>query len=95
MADREWLYIFCYDVSKNYDRRRLVAVLEKQMARVQYSVFEGMLTDKQARRLGENCARYLGVDDSLRVYAISAAGHDRSFVYGVGALPEREGYFLL
>lgn len=95
MADREWLYVFCYDVSKNHDRRRLVALLETHLARVQYSVFEGMLTDGQARRLGQQCAGFLGVDDSLRVYAISAAGHGRSFVYGAGVMPEREGYFLL
>lgn len=95
MADREWLYIFSYDVSKNYDRRRVVAVLEKRAHRVQYSVFEGMMTHKQAVHLAENCARYLGEKDSLRVYALSAAGHRNSFVFGAGVLPEREGYYLL
>jgi CRISPR-associated endonuclease Cas2 len=95
MADREWLYVFTYDVSKNHDRRRVAARLERELVRVQYSVFEGPLTHIQAKRLAEACARFLGVDDSLRVYAISAAGHGRSLVYGAGQLPEREGFYLL
>jgi CRISPR-associated protein Cas2 len=95
MADREWVHVFCYDVARDRDRRRLADVLERELVRVQKSVFEGPLTQTQARRLADRAARHLGPDDSLRVYALSAAGHGRSFAYGAAYLPEREGYYLL
>jgi CRISPR-associated endonuclease Cas2 len=95
MADREILYVFCYDISRDYDRTRVAALLEKELIRVQYSVFEGMLTKKNARRLAESACQFLGETDSLRAYAISKAGHQNSFVYGAGYLPEQEGYYLL
>lgn len=63
--------------------------------RVQKSVFEGMLRASEAERLAKQCARFLGEEDSLRVYCVSPAGHARSFVFGAGILPEREGYYLL
>lgn len=95
MKQAEWVYVFTYDVRKDYDRTRVAAVLEKELARVQKSVFEGYLTQNHARKLAEECCQYLGEADSLRVYALSAAGHRNSFVYGAGYLPEREGYYLL
>lgn len=95
MGQREWLYVFCYDISRDKDRRRLVKQLEEHMARVQYSVFEGMMAHDEAKKLAERCAPFLGIDDSSRVYALSSAGHARSFVFGAGYLPEPEGYYLL
>ena len=95
MADREWLYVFAYDVVKNHDRRRVSAALEKELVRVQKSVFEGMLTQRQAKQLAQKAACFLGEADSLRIYAISAAGHRQSMTYGAGYLPEREGFYLL
>ncbi len=95
MANREWLYLFCYDVTGDKDRSRLASLLEKNLTRVQKSVFEGMLSQSEARNIGENAALLIGPDDSLRVYAITAAGHRNSFVFGAGYLPEREGYYLL
>ena len=95
MADREWIFVFCYDVERNNDRRRIAAALASELVRVQKSVFEGPLTHVQSKRLAERAARYLGENDSLRVYALSASGHARSFTYGAAYLPEREGYYLL
>lgn len=95
MKHKEWIYVFSYDIKKDYDRTRLAALLERELARVQKSVFEGYLTRENARMLAQECCQYLGETDSLRVYAISAAGHRNSFVFGAGYLPEREGYYLL
>ncbi len=43
------LYIICYDIEKDKSRTKLAKIMEQYGKRVNYSVFECMLTDAQHR----------------------------------------------
>lgn len=91
----ELLFIFTYDISRDRPRRRVADLLEAACVRVQKSVFEARLPPREARRLGKRVARELEPGDSLRVYAVTSNGLDRSFAYGPVPLPERQDFYLL
>ncbi len=95
MAETAMLTVFCYDVADDRDRRRVARVLEDRAVRVQDSVFEARLTERQAAALFEAVARELGAGDSLRAYAITAQGLRRSRATGGAPLPEDRDFFLL
>lgn len=95
MATAEMLMVFCYDVSDDRRRRRIVRLLEDAAVRVQKSVFEARMTEQLANRLATDIARHLAVGDSLRVYAIGARGLARSRSYGGAPLAELQDFYLL
>ena len=96
MAEREMLTVFAYDVSSDKSRRKVARVLEKVASRVQGSVFEVRMTAARAKRTGAAIAPHLGPGDSLRVYAVGAAGQARSRVWGDAAPYEDDAdYWLL
>jgi len=96
MSSREMMMIFCYDVSDNKSRRKVAKLLEAEMTRVQYSVFECRMTRVQSDILAQRAASHLGEGDSLRVYAVGQNGYRRSRVYGDASPFEPvEGYWLI
>ncbi len=95
MVEGEMLYVVCYDISRDSARTRVAALLETELARVQESVFEGRMSAFAARRLGERAAVLIGPDDSIRIYAVGAAGLKRSLVFGPRPLPEADDFYLL
>lgn len=90
------LMVFVYDVSSSARRRKVAKTLENHATRVQYSVFEGRMSQKRAEYVATKSAKFLDEGDSLRVYAIGADGLRRSQVFGrsIPFEPE-EGYWLL
>jgi CRISPR-associated protein Cas2 len=96
MPDREMLTVFAYDISSDKRRRKVARALEKVAARVQESVFEVRMSAALARRTAAQINPLLGPGDSLRLYALGAAGQSRSQVLGDGAPMETDvGYWLL
>lgn len=95
MARPHHLFVFSYDVVRDSDRRRVAALLEDHIARVQKSVFEGRLTARQAEQLARRTARLLGPDDSLRIYCVTDDGRRLSAVHGRGVLAEAHDFWLL
>ncbi len=95
MARATHLYVFAYDVERDWAREKVAHALEEQLVRVQKSVFEGRLTQDQARRLARRVQAHLAPADSLRVYAVTADGLDASLVVGVPPLPEKHAFMLL
>jgi CRISPR-associated protein Cas2 len=91
----EMLMVFCYDVSSNRARRRVAGLLEDRCVRVQRSVFEARMSRTDAQRLARKAARELEPGDSLRVYAVTEAGLERSLAYGILPLPEAQDFYLL
>lgn len=90
------LYVVTYDVVCDRRRRRVAALLEGYGRRVQYSVFECVLEDRQVRelvrRLGERVKRE---EDSVRVYPISGQMVGRVVVMGgVEVLREEWGVIV-
>lgn len=95
MATAEMMMVFSYDVSDNKRRRKVAKRLEDRMARVQKSVFEARMSQREAESLADSVVILLDKSDSLRVYAIGDAGFNRSRVYGAGSPFEGpEGYWI-
>ena len=70
----EMTVVISYDVQSARLRRRVVKVLQAELARVQKSVFEGRLTRAAAEALYTRAEREIEDGDSLRMYVITAAG---------------------
>lgn len=91
----EILYVVCYDIQKDSARERVSTLLGEHLVRVQKSVFEGRMTERQCARLMRKAALLIGEDDSLRAYGVSATGLKRSLAYGPQPLPEPQDFYLL
>lgn len=85
MARTEMTVVMSYDIGDNRRRRRMSKLLEKQLTRVQHSVFEGRLDAAETDALARAASDHLGPGDSLRIYSVGADGLRRSRVLGDGA----------
>lgn len=94
MARPDHLYVFTYDVEMDGRRVKLAKLLDEWLDRVQFSVFEGRLSLREARKLATKASLLLGPEDSLRVYCIPENGRALSMAFGRGQLPEA-GDFLI
>lgn len=96
MARGEMLVVMSYDVGASRARRKLAALLEAELTRVQKSVFEGRLTAARTEALRRRAAALLEPGDSLRVYSVGADGLRRSAVEGTGApLQEAADFWVI
>jgi CRISPR-associated protein Cas2 len=65
------LYVIAYDIPCNRRRRKVAELLEGYGQRVQYSVFECVLSDKKLKELKQRLRKRINLhEDSLRFYAI-------------------------
>ncbi len=87
--------VFCYDIQRDRTRARVARLLEGRAVRVQKSVFEARLSQREAERLFDAAAAILEPDDSLRMYALSAAGLPRCRARGGAPIPDDGDYWLL
>ncbi len=80
------LYVVAYDIGCQRRRQKVADVLEAYGRRVQYSVFECVLTGKQYAALKDRLARHVELPvDSVRFYPLS--GHTTGQVEIWGAVP--------
>jgi len=95
MAERPMLMLVCYDIAQARARARIAATLEEQAVRVQESVFEVRLTERQAAALFNTLADWVSPGDSLRMYGVSAAGLARSRAVGGAPIPDDAPYWIV
>lgn len=70
-SKKKSFWVVAYDVSDNLRRSRVVKVIEKVGIRVNYSVFECMLTDKQLEKLQAEIANLmLPSEDTVIFYPL-------------------------
>jgi len=89
------LMVLCYDIADARTRARVAATLEDCAVRVQESVFEARLTGRAADRLFDRLASLMAPGDSLRMYAVSAAGLGRSRAAGGVPIPDDAPYWII
>lgn len=89
------LAVFCYDVSRDYSRRKLADLLGEYATRVQDSIFEGWMTRSQAVRLAKRASALLGPHDLFRVYHLESRAARQTTVYGPGPPVELHDFHLL
>lgn len=80
-------YLVCYDIVNNHRRNKVAKLLESYGLRVQKSVFECVLDDKQQENLQKRLMKLLNKrEDQIRFYPLSA--HCRDKVVVLGRQPE-------
>lgn len=94
-ASTKRIYVFAYDISDNGRRKRVSALLERLLTRVQYSVFEGQLTRAAAELLYEKAYSRLMPGDKLRMYYLPRKALDFSRQFGGANFPEEGEFWLL
>ena len=95
MPQRRMTTVICYDIERDRTRARVARMLEDRAVRVQRSVFEARLNEREADRLFDQLSRELDEDDSLRMYVLAAAGLTRSRAHGGAPLPEDNDFWLI
>jgi CRISPR-associated endonuclease Cas2 len=95
MAAGRHLVLIVYDISDARVRARVADALERRMTRVQESVFEGWMTDRQGRALAESAASMIQIDDSLRLYVLPRGGVNRCQAWGFPPAPMADGLLII
>lgn len=87
--------LISYDISDDKRRLKVMKALQDHGKRVQYSVFECRLRDKQLARLKERLKPLVKEpQDSVRIYYICADDVVRLEVIGKGSVTKDNVYYL-
>jgi CRISPR-associated protein Cas2 len=90
------LILISYDIPDDRRRTRLAHTLEDFGQRVQYSVFECLLSEDQMAHLRERVAKLTDpAEDSVRFYRLCANCEARIEIQGLGKVTEDPEIFLL
>lgn len=85
--DRATFTLVVYDVRDDRRRARLARVLVSYGERVQYSVFECHLTERQLAACVKSVSREIDpAEDSVRLYRIPSGALERTILLGGGGL---------
>ena len=92
MSDGSLTYVVCYDIPDDRRRSRLARCLDSFGGRVQWSVFEAVLTralfDNLVSRIGEII---VPATDSVSIYPLCASCAAKSVFLGLADRDERPG----
>jgi CRISPR-associated protein Cas2 len=88
------LWLISYDISDDKARQRVYNILKDYGKRVQYSVFECHLDERQYQLLRTCLLEKLDDTDSLRWYPLCVWCGAAVFFQGVGLPAEDEDFFL-
>ncbi len=76
-------YVVAYDITSDRSRRKVAAILNGVLKRVQYSVFEGDAPPEVLAAAVRRALRHLDTEtDSLRVYRLCRACAPKVDAYG-------------
>ena len=89
-------YLICFDIVNDKTRRKVVKELLANSIRVQKSVFEALLTDKQFIKLKNNLDKLIDYEkDSIRYYEICKNCAQNVIVSGWGSFTEQEDLIVV
>ena len=95
MASARHLVLIAYDVSNDRDRAKLAAFLEERMTRVQGSLFEGWMTQAEARRIARMGSALAGESESVRLYIVPRGAVGGCQAWGFPPAPCPDGALIL
>ena len=88
--------IVSYDITSNKRRRHVDRALLGYGSRVQKSVFEALLSNKEYERMVERLSGLIDEDtDSVRVYVLCESCKTRLKILGQGIEVEKLGYVII
>ncbi len=88
-------YIVSYDIPDDRKRNKVAKTLLDFGTRVQYSVFECILDDKQLEKMTSKLGKMISDEDSVRIYALCAKCEGVVKVFGSGKVTKDENVFIL
>lgn len=65
---RKTFYVIAYDIAKDRNRNHIAGILEKYGSRVNYSVFECLLTDTQLEKIKNEISKKISSKTDSVVY---------------------------
>lgn len=68
MKAKKQFWVIAYDIVDDRNRNRIANFLEKHGQRVNYSVFECILTDSQFEKVKKQIEKWMDTDDDRIVY---------------------------
>ena len=93
---KQGFYLVVYDIVDNRKRYRLVETLKDYGFRVQKSVFECRLTEKQYREMRDKLEKIIDLKrDSLIIYPLSSVYLQERRVLGVKVISADRNYMIL
>ena len=87
--------VVCYDIPDDRRRTKIGKILEGYGSRVQWSVFECDLTEKQMQKLKEKLAKVTGKEDTLRYYYLCALCLQKIEVINGPPVTASQAYFVV
>lgn len=88
-------YVISYDIPDDRCRSRVAHLLEGYGERVQYSVFEVWLTERQLGDMKKRLAREVEESGSVRIYFLCAACREHREVLGEGEPTQELGLLIV
>ena len=88
-------YIVSYDIPDDRKRNKVAKTLLNFGSRVQYSVFECILDDKQLEKMTLKLGKMVSDQDSIRIYSLCAKCQGVVSVLGRGKVTKDENVFIL
>lgn len=94
-ADRDF-YVLAYDIHDDKRRAKIAKLMESMGARVQGSVFEAYLTQKELETLVRKAMRLIQKNqDSLRIYSLCQACLEKVKTHGQGQVTPAPGLMIV
>jgi CRISPR-associated protein Cas2 len=95
MRKGEKICVLVYDIGDNKERARVAKIAEEQMVRVQKSVFEARLTQKEASALFERARKEVSENGALRLYIFPDTALPACLNDGGAPFPELHEFWVL
>lgn len=94
--DEKRFILVTYDVKDDRRRNKIANELKNFGVRVQYSVFECLLNDKDNQTMRNKIVKYVREnEDSVRYYQLCAICKDRIDIQGSGMISEDRDYWVV
>jgi CRISPR-associated protein Cas2 len=88
--------VVSYDITGDKRRRRVFKMMKNYGVRVQYSVFECLLSAEQIKEMKERVEPLLNLQqDSVRYYLLCEACQGRAAVQGNGAILKEQAVIIV
>jgi len=89
-------YVISYDIPSDKRRNRTAKILENFATRVQYSVFEANLDEKDFRNMQERLAEILNLEeDKIRFYRLCQNCLDDTETWGKSNITIDPNYYMV
>lgn len=90
------LYLICYDIEDDHERRQVANYLVARGERVQYSVFEVYIRDgNELARIQSEIAALCGEEANVRFYLLTQDGIRRSSMLNGDKLPTKPAVLII